>query len=237
MALSSATLQLAAAVATLTFVLVTGIEGLLGLGPAIFLTTAALAAFPAGRAMDRFGRVPVLAAGFVMSIVGCIVTGIGVRTLSAPLTIAGFVLVGSANGVVLLSRAAAGDMYPPERRARGIAWVLFGAVFGAILGPLVFSPLLSGRDLDGDSLARSEEHTSELQSRQYLVCRLLLEKKTINSLIPRILLLLHFRPTSRTSPQSQRYCPPHLLFLHLFCHLLSPPSYYHLFPLLTLPHP
>src|SRR3712207_8955694 len=29
-------------------------------------------------------------------------------------------------------------------------------------------------DLD---LARSEEHTSELQSRQYLVCRLLLEKK------------------------------------------------------------
>src|SRR3712207_8613450 len=28
--------------------------------------------------------------------------------------------------------------------------------------------------------ARSEEHTSELQSRQYLVCRLLLEKKTHN---------------------------------------------------------
>src|SRR3712207_8960571 len=27
------------------------------------------------------------------------------------------------------------------------------------------------------SLCRSEEHTSELQSRQYLVCRLLLEKK------------------------------------------------------------
>src|SRR3712207_8446909 len=28
------------------------------------------------------------------------------------------------------------------------------------------------------SSVRSEEHTSELQSRQYLVCRLLLEKKT-----------------------------------------------------------
>src|SRR3712207_6998265 len=36
--------------------------------------------------------------------------------------------------------------------------------------------LLRGpRDLDGE--LRSEEHTSELQSRQYLVCRLLLEKK------------------------------------------------------------
>src|SRR3712207_7945967 len=28
--------------------------------------------------------------------------------------------------------------------------------------------------------ARSEEHTSELQSRQYLVCRLLLEKKKVS---------------------------------------------------------
>src|SRR3712207_7724029 len=31
----------------------------------------------------------------------------------------------------------------------------------------------------GDPAARSEEHTSELQSRQYLVCRLLLEKTNI----------------------------------------------------------
>src|SRR5258707_8810930 len=31
-------------------------------------------------------------------------------------------------------------------------------------------------------LLRSEEHTSELQSRQYIVCRLLLEKKTYNNL-------------------------------------------------------
>src|SRR3712207_7497474 len=30
-------------------------------------------------------------------------------------------------------------------------------------------------------LERSEEHTSELQSRQYLVCRLLLEKKNIRT--------------------------------------------------------
>src|SRR3712207_7721216 len=35
-----------------------------------------------------------------------------------------------------------------------------------------------GRFLDR---ARSEEHTSELQSRQYLVCRLLLEKKKMTA--------------------------------------------------------
>src|SRR3712207_8619697 len=34
-----------------------------------------------------------------------------------------------------------------------------------------------------DYIERSEEHTSELQSRQYLVCRLLLEKKTTSSTI------------------------------------------------------
>src|SRR3712207_6854233 len=33
------------------------------------------------------------------------------------------------------------------------------------------------RSPDGGGEPRSEEHTSELQSRQYLVCRLLLEKK------------------------------------------------------------
>src|SRR3712207_7591169 len=40
--------------------------------------------------------------------------------------------------------------------------------------------LLGRQDLEGldpRSFRRSEEHTSELQSRQYLVCRLLLEKK------------------------------------------------------------
>src|SRR5947209_9153870 len=45
------------------------------------------------------------------------------------------------------------------------------------------NPALPVRPLTGHEVAvavryaRSEEHTSELQSRQYLVCRLLLEKK------------------------------------------------------------
>src|SRR3712207_8366652 len=38
--------------------------------------------------------------------------------------------------------------------------------------------------LGGQGARRSEEHTSELQSRQYLVCRLLLEKKKNNITVP-----------------------------------------------------
>src|SRR3712207_7889318 len=60
-------------------------------------------------------------------------------------------------------RVAARRVARPGRRARGA-------------GParrLVAVPLRDGRR----ERARSEEHTSELQSRQYLVRRLLLEKK------------------------------------------------------------
>jgi len=43
-------------------------------------------------------------------------------------------------------------MYPPERRARGISLVLFGAVFGAVFGPAVFGPLFSGKEVAASTL-------------------------------------------------------------------------------------
>src|SRR3712207_7689479 len=60
-----------------------------------------------------------------------------------------------------------------ERQQRPVELAALGLV---LLGVQV----LLRPGLDGDVLevlVRSEEHTSELQSRQYLVCRLLLEKK------------------------------------------------------------
>src|SRR5258707_4146101 len=45
-----------------------------------------------------------------------------------------------------------------------------------IVSPGDFGPVTSRKTIMRD-FRRSEEHTSELQSRQYLVCRLLLEKK------------------------------------------------------------
>ena len=152
MAVNSAVLQLVAAVSSLTFVFVTGVRGLLGLGPAIFLTASGLTAVPAGRLMDRFGRTPVMTGGFALGASGCALTALATRTGSAPAVILGFALVGASGGIALLIRTAAGDMYPPERRARGISYVLFGSVFGAILGPTVFSPMFAGKDVEADSL-------------------------------------------------------------------------------------
>jgi MFS family permease len=153
LAMNSATLQLGAAVGSLTLVRVVHVEGLLGLGPAIMLAAGALAALPAGLLMDRMGRVPVLAGGFSCGIAGCLLAALGSAQGWAVAVLLGLILVGTASSTALLARTAAADMYPPERRARGIALVLFGSVFGAILGPAVFSPLLAGRDLDGDALA------------------------------------------------------------------------------------
>src|SRR3712207_8340898 len=54
----------------------------------------------------------------------------------------------------------------------------FGVVdLGALYGVCFLSHQVGGFL----GAARSEEHTSELQSRQYLVCRLLLEKKKITT--------------------------------------------------------
>src|SRR3712207_7582945 len=74
---------------------------------------------------------------------------------------------------------------------------LFRSLVGHAAGGAVLEHLVAdaGLEVDGDVVAvlggpldagqhrRSEEHTSELQSRQYLVCRLLLEKKKINKAV------------------------------------------------------
>src|SRR3712207_7263253 len=63
-----------------------------------------------------------------------------------------------------------GDVELPERN---VAEVGVGPL--AARGAEPFGARIGDQPLE--QLRRSEEHTSELQSRQYLVCRLLLEKK------------------------------------------------------------
>src|SRR3712207_7282184 len=60
-----------------------------------------------------------------------------------------------------------GLLVPPER---GVVAPRLVPLVAEVLHRLVVQQAVDG--------LRSEEHTSELQSRQYLVCRLLLEKKT-----------------------------------------------------------
>src|SRR3712207_8382229 len=77
-----------------------------------------------------------------------------------------------------------GPVLPPRAGRRGRARQPGVGVLGQLVVDAVAGLLVARRvDHRGDVAARgerSEEHTSELQSRQYLVCRLLLEKKKQN---------------------------------------------------------
>jgi MFS family permease len=148
----SGMIQLAVALGTVTIVSVTGIDSILGLGPAVFLIAGALAVGPAGRLSDRVGRMPVIRGGFVLGTTGPWVTGGGCAAHSGVLVFLGLAMCGAGQTIVLLSRAAAAEMFPPERRARGMSIVLFGVVSGAIWGPLVFGPMFSGRSFDARDL-------------------------------------------------------------------------------------
>ncbi len=148
----SGMIQLAIALGTVTIVSVTGIKGILGLGPAVFLIAGALAVGPAGRLSDRVGRMPVIRGGYVLGTLGPAVTAAGCEWRTGALVFLGLGLCGAGQTIVLLSRAAAAEMFPPERRARGMSIVLFGVVSGAVWGPLVFGPMFSGRDLSSHDL-------------------------------------------------------------------------------------
>src|SRR3712207_8464693 len=66
-------------------------------------------------------------------------------------------------------QAYLGDLVDADRRGNAVALTQVALNLTRVAGPFLAGALLAWR--------RSEEHTSELQSRQYLVCRLLLEKK------------------------------------------------------------
>src|SRR3712207_8659951 len=73
-------------------------------------------------------------------------------------------------------------------RAKDVGKMRDGALFPPkyVENKLKFYPNIKEAVCFGDGrdhVARSEEHTSELQSRQYLVCRLLLEKKKKTTII------------------------------------------------------
>src|SRR3712207_8349654 len=79
---------------------------------------------------------------------------------------------------LMIRRPPRSTLFPYTTLFRSIVEVIKGAEsirygYGAVGGVV----LLDQAPLPFGAERRSEEHTSELQSRQYLVCRLLLEKK------------------------------------------------------------
>jgi len=96
---------------------------------------AALGATLLSRLMASRGRRGGLVIGYVIGVVGALVATVAISNRSLPLFMVGIVLIGFGNSSNLLSRYAAADLFPVARRASAIGLVVWGATFGAVLGP------------------------------------------------------------------------------------------------------
>jgi MFS family permease len=118
-----------------------GSIALAGLPTTVVLIGAAAAAYPAGRFMQRFGRRPGLALGFLFGMIGMLLDAVALIIGSFALFIVGLILIGFARGVTDQSRYAAADAVTITKRARAISVVVFAGTVGAIGGPLLVGPL------------------------------------------------------------------------------------------------
>ncbi|MDO8485922.1 MAG: MFS transporter [Candidatus Limnocylindrales bacterium] len=103
-------------------------------GAAIVLG-AALGAALLSRLMVARGRRAGLTLGYVIGVTGAAVATVAVIGRSLPLLLLGTVLIGFGNSSNQLSRYVAADLFPVARRASAIGLVVWGATFGAVVGP------------------------------------------------------------------------------------------------------
>lgn len=104
---------------------------------ATFSLSAAAGVGLAGRFMDRVGRRPVLIAAHLVAAAGYAGAGLSYAAGALLPFAACTAALAAALGAVSLTRLAAGEMFPPERRARAVGNVQVAATFGAVLGPLL----------------------------------------------------------------------------------------------------
>src|SRR3712207_8016975 len=101
----------------------------------------------------------------------------------------------------MIRRPPRSTLFPYTTLFRSIGFS-YGTFLGQVyanLFPTKVRAMVIDAVLDPIAWTRSEEHTSELQSRQYLVCRLLLEKKK-NKQQPRTSIRLFERDRKSTRP-------------------------------------
>ena len=132
------TLPFLLAVGSVAVVNLSGRKAAVGVLGASYFASAAVGALVVGRWMDRVGRKPGLAVGYVAIAVGALASAGAVERRSALLLVLAAVPFGLGAGAALLGRGAVADMHPPDRRGRAVGLVLAASVIGAVgSAPLV----------------------------------------------------------------------------------------------------
>jgi MFS family permease len=130
----------AVTVATIVARELAGTAELSGAPGAAVVLGAAFGAVVLAAIMVRKGRRIGLATGYLTGVVGALIGTAAIVAGSLPLLLLGTVLIGFGNASNQLSRYAAADLYPANRRASAIGTVVWGATIGAVVGPNLAAP-------------------------------------------------------------------------------------------------
>jgi MFS family permease len=129
--------QLAYGVGPLMIVAVTGSASLAGLTVGLFGVSRFLVSYPTGKITDHYGRKPGILFGQGLALVGTMVSGIGMLTLSVLWVTLGMLIFTMGIGAAQQLRVAAADMYPPRMRGMALGFIATGSLVGIAIGPMV----------------------------------------------------------------------------------------------------
>jgi MFS family permease len=129
----------------------TGSPGSSGLPSAAAVAGTAGAAALLSAVMARRGRRLGIVLGIAVGLGGAVSAVVAVLTSSFLLLMVGSLTVGFGNAAMQLSRYAAADLYPPDRRAGALGTVVWGATIGAVVGPNLINPIGSLAEARGFS--------------------------------------------------------------------------------------
>lgn len=120
-----------------------GRESAAGIPSTMGLLFRAAAAYPLGWLMGRAGRRLGLVVGLTIGVAGTAMSAWAIGMGSFWTFSLGAGLAGVARGAADLSRYAAAEVSPLDRRAKVIGWIVFAGTIGALAGPLLVSPAVN----------------------------------------------------------------------------------------------
>ena len=134
---TGAGMQFAYGFGPLMVLALTGSAGLAGLSVALIGFSRFLIAYPIGEVTDRFGRKFGIFMGFSLAIVGALIIGTSMTTMSLWIFVVGLLIFGMGMNAAAQMRVAATDMVPPNHRARALGYMSLGSLSGLAISPIV----------------------------------------------------------------------------------------------------
>lgn len=87
-----------------------------------------------------------LSLGYALAVVATLVASLAIASRQFALFVASMFVFGIGFGANRLARYVAADLFPPERRATTIGWIVWASTIGAVAGPALLAPSRDGAE-------------------------------------------------------------------------------------------